>query len=351
MNASEIARIPAARAFPDPCESPPQLLETHISWVLLADRYAYKIKKPVCYDFLDFSTLSQRNYFCRREILLNARLTQGIYLEKIPVMQQGHNIRIGEGEGTVIDYAIRMRRMDAALQMDQMLREGRVTEQQLDGIAEVLAHFHQHTRTIEVQPPAGRFRKAFNDLAQLDPEALEAIPRELGTVIPFALNVSDAFLAEVDALLLMRSQQGYFRDCHGDLHSGNIFLYDPPVLFDCLEFNDELRITDILDEVAFLCMDLEWHGYPELSEHFMRAYLSWIPCMHTASEYLLFVWYKFYRANVRAKVLLLAGTQEGDPGPKRTAAIEHLRLMQHYAGILAGEFPAPYKPIFIEEDQ
>lgn len=345
MNASQIKYILAERAFPDPCTASPELIETHISWVLLVDQFAYKIKKPVQYSFLDFSSLSQRNYYCRREILLNARLTQGIYLEKMPVVQAGDKIRIGEGEGTVIDYAIRMRRMDAALQMDHRLQKGDVTDQQVEKIAEVLAQFHKQTPTIVIREPAEKFRRAFNDITQIAPEAQELIPRELRDIIPFTQHVSDSFLSAVEALLMMRSRQGYFRDCHGDLHSGNIFLYDPPVLFDCIEFNDELRHIDILDEVAFLCMDLEQHGYPALSEHFMRAYLSWFPCIHTAREYQLFTWYKLYRANVRTKVLLLASLQEKDPGPKRAAALRHLAGMQHYAETLSYEQMPSRKPV------
>lgn len=349
MNASQIARILAERAFPDPCESKPELIETHISWVLLADKYAYKIKKPVQFSFLDFSTLSQRNYYCRREILLNARLTHDIYLEKLPVMQVGFQVQIGDGEGAVIDYAIRMRRMQAELQMDRMLREGRVTEHHIETIAGVLAQFHKQTPVIKSKDPAAQLNREFSDIAHIDPDVLAMIPSEMQAVIPFALQVSETFLTEVDALLMMRSRQGYFRDCHGDLHSGNIFLYDSPVLFDCLEFNDELRQIDILDEVAFLCMDLELHGYPSLSEYFMRTYLSLFSCIHTAREYQLFVWYKLYRASVRAKVLLLASQQEKDPAPKRETALRHIQLMQHYAETLSGEEMPSRKPAFREE--
>lgn len=347
MNRSQIAQILSKGAFPEPCHSP-ELIETHISWVLLTEHFAYKIKKPIKLSFLDFSTLSQRNYYCRREIMLNERLSQGIYLQKVPIMLSDNEVSIGVGPGKVIDYAVKMKRIPLHLQMDTLLQAGEVEAIHIASIARVLATFHQETRSVTVRHPAALYRMEFNDLAHIHPAALEAIPRAMGALIPKALLASDQFLAEHSEWLDTRCQLGYFRDCHGDLHSGNIFLTHPPILFDCIEFNDELRHIDILNEIAFLCMDLEFYQKPELSTCFLEKYCSFTDTKLSAVDLHVFLWYKMYRANVRAKIYLIRYQDQEKPADLKTA-LRYLQLMGTYTKELAHTGPPSPSIIHNEE--
>ncbi len=337
MNRSQIVQILNKGTFPEPCHSP-ELIETHISWVLLTERFAYKIKKPVKLSFLDFSTLSQRNYYCRREIMLNERLSQGIYLQKVPIMLSDNVVSIGIGPGQIIDYAVKMKRMPAHLQMNTLLKAGEVQAAHIASIARVLAQFHQESRPISVRHPAALYRIEFNDLAHIHPSALEAIPRAMKGLIPKALIASDQFLEEHSESLDTRCELGYFRDCHGDLHSGNIFLTHPPILFDCIEFNDELRHIDILNEVAFLCMDLEFHQKLALSAEFLEKYCSYTNTKLSAVDQHIFLWYKMYRANIRAKIYLIR-YQTQEKATDLETAIKYLQLMGTYTKELAHTGP------------
>ena len=335
MRKEEIDKLLIYGKFPEPTRQR-KLVETHISWVILCDDFVYKIKKPIKYSFLDFSTFELRKHFCERELELNRRFSKNIYLEVLPIYElQGHFI-IGVKEGTLVDYALKMRKIDPEKQMDVLVAEGKVDEKDIKNLAKRIVDFHKSTKIIQKKNVLDISEK-FNDLG-LEKEFLSKhLGSKYGRSIDRAIKASDTFLQKNKKLLLDRSSTGFFRDCHGDLHTRNIFLLPEPQPFDCIEFNDDFREIDVLNEVAFLCMDLDALGRNDLSDLFIDAYNLLFPVMRTEAERKLFVYYKSYRANVRAKVNSLRAESASEESERSKALIEvkkYLDLMENYSQTL-----------------
>ncbi|MGB5360746.1 MAG: hypothetical protein WBN27_12460 [Eudoraea sp.] len=315
-----------------------ELIETHISWVFICHRFVYKIKKPIKYSFLDFSTLEKRKKYCKREIELNKRLTNGIYLDVVPINKLNDHYKIGGKVGTVIDYAVRMLKMDRTKQMDQLLVQKKVTKSDIQNLAKKIALFHEST-TIIHQKDVLDIQEKFNDLeAEKKYLAAQSGGGKYLTIIDNAIKISNTFLEKNKELLTGRLRAGFFRDCHGDLHSRNIFLLPSPQPFDCIEFNDDYRQIDVLNEVAFLCMDLDAFGKKDLSELFLEYYNQFFSSMKSSKEHHLFVFYKAYRANVRAKVSSLRAKSAVNEKERTKALSEvdkYLRLMESYLKTLS----------------
>ena len=311
----------------------PVLHETHISWVILLGDDAYKIKKPVTYSFLDFSTIEKRRQACHREVLLNRRLAPWMYLGVEPICQDGQEVIIGKGRGTIIDHAVKMRRLDPARHMPVLLREGNVTKRHMQQIAEQLIIFHTSTNTSEACPDASAMLSDFRDLLSVEQEIRVSIGDAGITRIHEAIAMAETVLAHLTKRIRQRFDAGLVVDGHGDLHSGNIFLLDEPVIFDCIEFNDRFRQVDILDELAFFCLDLDLHGRPDLAAVFLEYYCARHRCMTTGSDAILFNYYRLYRANVKIKVQALKGRQApaGVPTQQRYRKVKaYFDLLEKY---------------------
>jgi len=278
-----------------------ELLETHISWVILSGEDVYKIKKPISLHFLDFSTVEKRKFYCEREVLLNRRLTAGIYLDVVPVSGKSGSFFIGHQAGDVIDHAVHMRRMDEGRRMDTLLRMGEVTFSEIDKLAAKIAVFHERTDVIR-EKDVRDIPDKFADLGTEEEFLRTSLLMDDRSSISRAISISDKFSKRHYSRVKERIAGGFTRDCHGDLHTGNIFLLDTPQPFDCIEFSDDLRQTDVLNEVAFLCMDLDSFGREDLSQRFLRTYLDIFPALETPEDEQLFIYYKCYRANIRAKI-------------------------------------------------
>ena len=317
-----------------------QLIETHISWVIFGRDYAYKIKKPVQYSFLDFSSLEKRKYYCEREIVLNKRLTEGIYLDVQPVRKRTGRFSIGNEGGELIDYAVRMRKMDRNKQMDNLLLSHQVLPAQIHSLAVKIGSFHR-TAEVIVQKDLSDIQSKFNDLGK-EINFLKEVRREdYGEMIETAIGLSDKFNSANRPLLEKRLKEGWVRDCHGDLHSRNIFFLPEPQPFDCIEFNDDYRQIDVLNEVAFLCMDLDYFNREDLSELFIQEYNRVNPAMSTENDLHLFYYFKCYRANIRAKInSLRARSCENSTDAEKYLADtgKYLRLMIRYLGMLPEHF-------------
>lgn len=308
------------------------LIETHISWVIVCDHFVYKIKKPVHYSFLDFSTLKLRKHFCEREIELNKRLTEGVYLDVQPIYENEGNFVVGGKNGTIVDYAVRMQKLDMEKQMDQLLKKKQVTKSDITSLAEKIANFHRHTEII-YKKDVLKIREDFNDLEEQKKFLSQKLGDKYKKIIEHAIKVSDSLIEKIKGLLAARLREGFYRDCHGDLHSRNIFLLPAPVPFDCIEFNDDFRQIDVLNEVAFLCMDLDAFDRKDLSDQFIADYINFFPVIRTIEEQRLFIYYKSYRANVRAKVNSLRANSAANKTDENRAladAGKYLRLMDYY---------------------
>jgi len=277
-----------------------ELVQTHISWVLLAGDFAYKIKKPLQLPFLDFSTLAQRQACCLDELRLNSRFAPDIYLDVVGIFNTPQDPQL-DGPGAPIEYAVKMRRFDEAGRLDRVCDRGELQPLHLSDLADTLAAFHAAAATA---PAASRFgspehvlapaQDNFHDLLRLLPEAA------MRTRLQALQAWTEAQFEHLAPLMEARKRAGRVRECHGDLHLANLVLIDHRVrMFDCLEFNEDLRWIDVASEIAFTYVDLLAHGQPGLADWFVDEVLSRSGDYEAAP---LLRFYAVYRAMVRAKV-------------------------------------------------
>ena len=302
-----------------------RLEETHISWVILTRKYAFKIKKPLKLPFLDFSTTSLRQKYCHREVSLNSRFTD-IYLGVLPLRLTGGQWSIGESAGELKDYAVWMKRMAVRKRMDNQLRSGSVRQASIKSLALQVASFHQDALKIFSPFDLSAGCDIFNDINTIAPLVSEKIGHRFHEIIQRSMQWSNAFLKQHQKRIQERIDRGFKRDVHGDLHAGNIFLYRKPVLFDCIEFNDHFRQIDVLYEIAFLCMDLERFQQAKLARGFLSQYRKHFRCFELRADEDLFVYFKCLRANIRAKVHALSVKQADTP----TESTFHVRELKGY---------------------
>jgi hypothetical protein len=287
------------RALPDPT-SGVTLVQTHISLVFVGDDYVYKVKKAVDFGFLDFTTLERRRHFCEEEVRLNRRLSRGLYTGVLPVVVDRDRHRIGHGQGTVVDYAVRMRRIPEALLMKSLFLKGQLTDRHLTRLAERLARFSGEAETspqIERFGEPDRFRlNTDENFRQTEPYVGRSIDAQTFEAIR---QWTDGAYRTHRLLFSDRIRQGRIRDCHGDLHMEHVCLADEIAIFDCIEFNQRFRYSDTLSDIAFLLMDLEFHGGQSQSQRLWELYMRMTG--ETGVEALV-TFYKIYRAYVRGKV-------------------------------------------------
>lgn len=306
--------------------------ETHISWVILSGRHAFKIKKPLRLSFLDFSTKKLRKEFCEREVEINRRFST-IYLGVLPVRKVGDHWQLGGTMGQLSDYAVHMKRMAQSRRMDHMLSRGKVTPQDIRALSAEIAAFHQVAQKVFTPFHLHVARQTFNDILGVSNILSEHLGPAYSTWIREAVTWSNQVLKAHANRFRQRIREGLQRDVHGDLHSANIFLYRRPVLFDGLEFNDMYRQIDVLYELAYLGMDLEAFGQPGLAKLLVQSYLQHFPCVESREDRLIYVYFKCLRANIRAKVHAMSILQADTPDESRLHIHEtrrYLKLIRRY---------------------
>ena len=302
-----------------------QLIETHISWVLLGE-YVYKIKKPVKFSFLDFSTLEKRKHFCEEEVRLNRRLSPDVYLGVVPIAKNAKNGGITlEGKGKAIGYAVKMKRLEN--KMDDLLRQGKVTASQVTEIAAIVAGFHQKIESVQGGSPE-LVRKQIADLRNHKETIGKACG--LGEKVDAVVSPCERFIEKNRGLMEKRIAEGKVKDCHGDLHSANIFIGRKIRIIDGIEFSTDFRYVDVASEIAFMAMDLDAFRKEELSKLFVDEYIR-----RTGDDELrsLLPLYKCYRANVRAKIAAIDYSQHPGEEPKERMR-RYLALAERYAALL-----------------
>lgn len=296
------------------------LEETNISWVILSDKFVFKIKKPVKLTFLDYSTLELRKLNCEKELELNRRFSP-IYLSVLPIALTNGQWIIGEEAGEIVDYAVCMVKMESDKRMDLLLGKNKVSGEQISLLAQQVADFHRNANIIKKEIEIDSYLGIFNDLDSVSDIAAQYLDQDYVQKIASLIRWSDGFVKEHFPRYQRRMKDGFFRDVHGDLHSRNVFLYEDPIIFDCIEFEESFRQIDVLYEVAFICMDLENFGRKDFSDIFLKAYLDEFDCMLTKEDKQIFQYYKCLRANIRAKVNLLDAKSEPD-ADKRNKKLE-----------------------------
>jgi hypothetical protein len=328
-----IAALQNPALYPHPVEAF-QVIETHISWVVLTGPYAYKIKKPVNFGFLDFSELAAREHFCQEELRLNQRLTQGLYLEVLPIGGSAEAPQLG-GDGPVIEYALKMRQFPQDQLLAEVQARGELSEAHIDALAEQIAQFHldapQVPQAHELGSPQAVMAPIRQNFEQIRPLlADKADLQQLDALQAWA----ESSFERLEPLLARRKAEGFIRECHGDIHLGNVTLFDGRVvLFDCIEFNEPFRLIDIASDAAFLAMDLEDRGLKPFSRRFVSAWLERTGD-YAALELLNF--YKAYRAMVRGKVSLFRLGQEADAVQRAVILRQYRRyatLAESYSAI------------------
>lgn len=327
MTRSQLEHMIAARSYPE-ATGRGQVVETHISWLILDATVAYKFKKEVQFSFLDFSTLEKRHFFCERELMLNRRLAPEMYLAVVLVREGADGVYIGDGSDPVIDYAVKMNRLDNRRQMNVLLEQDMVTLPQLEQLARQLARFHAHAVRIRKEIAIDAMQRDFADILKMVAQVRAFWGPAIEKALIEAVDRSAAFLDKHHKRLQQRAEEGFVVDGHGDLHASNIFLTDPPVIFDCIEFNDHLRQIDVLNEIAFLCVDLDFFGFPDGANYFVKAYADQYPCMPDPPDHAILAYFRRYRANVRFKISLLECEATEAPDSKQlSAALRYGRLM------------------------
>jgi len=311
-----------------------EVIQTHISYIFLTDTLAYKVKKPVDFGFLDYTTLEKRRQMCEREVALNSRLCPDVYLGVVELRERGGELSIG-GAGETVEVAVKMCRLPRDRMLRHVLARGEGNDALFERIAVTLAEFHRRTPA----PPAGGAmsgleRPRFNcdeNFAQTEKYVGALVPRR---AFEFIRNSTDLFFRRKAALFARRVAERRIVDGHGDLHLDSICATDPVRIFDCIEFNERFRIQDAAEEVGFLAMDLEFHGYLPFARTFVDAYVA---ASGDAELVELLAFYKTYRAYVRAKINSFASDDPHIPVAARDAArataSHYYELAANYAAV------------------
>ncbi|HEX8542783.1 MAG TPA: AAA family ATPase [Pseudomonas sp.] len=326
MSQSLIAALQNPALFPHPVEGF-QLIETHISWVLLTGPYVYKFKKPVNFGFLDFTTLAARQHFCNEELRLNQRLTEDLYLEVLPITGTVDAPQLG-GEGEAIEYALKMRQFPQSGLLSTLQANGELTTTHIDEMARQIAQFHISAPVVPADNELGSPDSVMAPVLQNFEQIRPLISEKADLLQLDALQAwAESSFNRLKTLLGQRKAEGFIRECHGDIHLGNITLIDNKVvIFDCIEFNEPFRMTDVYADIGFLAMDLEDRGLKSLSRRLISQYLE-LTGDYQGLELLNF--YKAYRALVRAKVALFSLPADADPVQRGAT----LRQYRNYANL------------------
>ncbi len=313
---------------------PVEVCQTHMSWVLLAGPHAYKIKKPVEFGFGDFSTLEKRLHSCREELRINRRLAAELYLDLVPITGSPESPQLA-GDGPAIEYAVKMKRFPQHSLLGQVLERGELTAEHIDRLVEQIADFHGR---IEVDADPGGFGtpEAIRRPMQANFDGLRQRTdnQQLARRLADLRDWSEREFNRRQPVFARRKADGLVRECHGDMHLGNIILWnDALFIFDAIEFNENLRWIDVLSETAFLAMDLEDRGRADFARRALNHYLE-ITGDYTGTPVLRH--YLAYRALVRAKVSNIQLNQKGAGDQQqrqqlRDALLGYVALAERYA--------------------
>ena len=310
MNKNDVEQLVRYGEFPFDKKSKAALIETPISFIVLKGKYAYKIKRNIKLSFLDFSTLNKRKHYCYEELRLNKRLAKAMYLDVLPIVKANKQWQIKSKSTMAREYAVCMKRIDTSLQLDLQLQKNAVSNKSIQKIAQQIAAFHLNEKTLKPNYDPFFLSREFADIRSFQPTIKKIVGEDYFNLVEQSIQLSDGIVYLLQDIIKRRVDQGFFKDCHGDLHSKNIFLTSPPIIFDCIEFKTAFRQIDVLNEIAFLCMDLECSGHEALSATFLKTYLKETRYYFNNNEELLFTYFKSYRACIRAKVAAIGLSQD-----------------------------------------
>lgn len=278
-----------------------EMIQTHISYVFLTDRFVYKVKKPVNFGFLDFTTLEKRKYYCDQELVLNRRLSPDVYLDVLPICEEKGRLGFWSN-GEIRDYAVKMIRLPMEKLMKRLLQTGKLDEVMVSRVAKKIAVFHH---AAENSPEIEKYGKISTIKFNTDENFLQTEKFIGKTISPIQFDTlkhyTNTFYEEKCDVITGRIKDKKIKDCHGDLHMEHILITDDDIkIFDCIEFNERFRYSDTAADIAFLAMDLDYHGRKDLAEKLMHHYIKQSGDMRVMD---VLTFYKVYRAYVRGKVI------------------------------------------------
>jgi hypothetical protein len=296
-----------------------KFIETHISLLFLTGNHVYKVKKPVDFGFLDFTTLGKRKFFCEQEVKLNRRLSPTIYLGVVTITQDDNRI-ILDGKGELVEYAVKMRQIPEEFLMDKLLEKKQVTPRMIEAVSEKLVKFYFAAESNDLIQSFAKPERVKQDTD----ENFEQTEKYIDVTIPGQVyegvkNRTNEFFRTKRKIFDQRIATDRIRDCHGDLRLEHIFWGDEISIFDCIEFNERFRYTDVAADIAFLAMDLDYHSRQDLSEHLIRTFIG-----ESGDQELVEVldFYKCYRAYVRGKVESFRLDDPHIPGGEKKEALK-----------------------------
>lgn len=317
-------------AYPEPTTSV-RIIRTHVSYIFITDNFAYKIKKPVDFGFLDFTSVDRRRFYCNEEVRLNRRLCPDIYLGVVEVRASPSGLTFREG-GSVVDYAVRMKRLPEERMLDRLLGEGKVSERDIRNIAGTIARFHLQAERggqIDEYGTVEAIRRNWDENIR---QAAWFVGKSVSeNDLALFKTFVESQLEENKPLFTERVDSGFIRDCDGDIHLENICMTEPVCIFDCIEFNERFRYCDTAADIAFFLMDLDYHGNGAFSSPFLEEY-----CAVTGDRGIFGVldFYKIYRAFVRGKVESLKLSSPDIPDREKIdamgKAVRYFRLARGY---------------------
>ena len=327
MNNDLITALMSDTHFPHACKNI-ELIETHISWIILTGDYAYKIKKPVNFGFLDFTSLAKRKQYCESELSLNKRSAPELYCGLVPISGSPTAPKLDDESG-IIEYAIRMKQFESEQLFSELANNEALTFEMVDELAENVARFHEEVEPAGTDADYGLPEQVYAPMTQ-NFEQIEALLEDdkLKVQLKQLEAWTESSFERLRPMLQARKRAGRVRDCHGDMHLGNITRYQGAVtLFDCIEFNDDFRWIDVISDIAFLVMDFEVSGLPHFANRFLNHYLE------SSGDYeglKLLAFYKVYRAIVRAKIALFT---MADPDSSESLRSEMLESCRRYVDL------------------
>ncbi len=306
------------------------LKETHISWVFLTDRFVYKLKKPVRFDFLDFRSVEARHEACQAELRLNQRLARGVYLGVVPICADASGRLSLDGSGQIVDWVVKMRRLPADRMLDELIRNGRLTHEEAMRLAGTLASFYHGLSPVTMG--ASDYRQSIERHVRANrEELLKPLHRLPASLIKRVHAAQLRFLQLQGGQFEDRVCDGRIVEGHGDLRPEHICLDGIPAIFDCIEFNEDFRRLDVVDELGFLAMECDLLGADRIGAQIVDAYRS---ACHDQFSDELWSFYKCYRACVRAKVAVLRAASPSGDRAASGAAVDYLCLADRYAAAL-----------------
>ena len=319
--------------YPHPVTEPIGFVQTHISYVFLTGDYAYKAKKPMNFGFLDYSTLEKRQHFCSEELRMNQRGAPGLYLEVLPITQAGAEFELG-GSGEAVEYVVKMRQFPETSLLSSLFEKGQLTEELLVELAKAIATFHKTC-------PSSDYIRSFGEVAQVRQAFDENYQQTEGYIggpqtqqqFDETKAYTDQFFSDRADLFTNRIQNNWIRECHGDLHLGNICQWQNQLmLFDCIEFNEQFRFVDVMFDVAYIVMDLEVRNRRDLSAIFISTYIEQTGDWEGLQVLPIYVDRQTY---VRAKVTSFMLNDPGVPDAEKQKGSEkaalYYRLAWEYA--------------------